>query len=304
NLTGDDQLVLSWLTPMEGLYSECLEVSKDGNQIEFDGLMVKRGDPPPAAYKIVPAGQAVTNQFKLNEAYSINAIGNYAVKLKSPIPDHVRKVDAPNLGAHAVSAKSQPRVHNLPGVSATISIVAGKKKKAPKQTRGEAARQLQATAAFSDTADDADAYAVPKAPTLVGGTDAQQTAVKTAHTNAYSYVVSSSGKLTGTSPLYIEWFGAFDDGRFRTVKGNYSSLQTAMTGTTFTYNLTGAGCQANWYAYTHKGGTTVWFCGAFWNAPATGTDSQAGTIVHELSHAVCRTDDNAYGQANCRALAR
>ena len=44
----------------------------------------------------------------------------------------------------------------------------------------------------------------------------------------------------------------------------------------------------------------------FWNASLTGTDSRAGTIIHELSHfnVVAGTDDNEYGQVKCRELAR
>ena len=29
---------------------------------------------------------------------------------------------------------------------------------------------------------------------------------------------------------------------------------------------------------------TINLCGAFWDAPATGTDSKAGTLVHEVSN--------------------
>ena len=76
-----------------------------------------------------------------------------------------------------------------------------------------------------------------------------------------------------------------------------------MQTTTFTYDLTGSGCGGSVYAYTYKGTTTVWMCDAFWSAPATGTDSKAGTVLHELTHAVAYTDDIAYGQANCRELA-
>ena len=44
---------------------------------------------------------------------------------------------------------------------------------------------------------------------------------------------------------------------------------------------------------------------AFWMAPMTGTDSKAGTLVHEMSHfnVVAGTDDHKYGQAACRTLA-
>ena len=68
----------------------------------------------------------------------------------------------------------------------------------------------------------------------------------------------------------------------------------------------------------------VYFCGAYWNAPNTGTDSrvsilytqiivalshiietQAGTIIHESSHFTANggTNDYAYGQSAAKSLA-
>jgi len=76
-----------------------------------------------------------------------------------------------------------------------------------------------------------------------------------------------------------------------------------MKSVVFTYDLSGSGCQSGWFAYTHKGDTTIWLCGNFWAAPATGTDSKAGTTIHEHSHSDANTDDVTYGQTKARALA-
>src|SRR5215471_8619217 len=80
--------------------------------------------------------------------------------------------------------------------------------------------------------------------------------------------------------------------------------QNAHADDEFTYNLTGAGCDSGVYAYTYKGTTTIWFCSEFWSATATGTDSKAGTVVHEHTHSDASTDDIRYGQADCRSLAK
>jgi peptidyl-Lys metalloendopeptidase len=50
---------------------------------------------------------------------------------------------------------------------------------------------------------------------------------------------------------------------------------------------------------------TIYVCKAFWSAPMTGTDSKAGTLVHEMSHftVVAGTDDWVYGQAGAASLA-
>lgn len=50
----------------------------------------------------------------------------------------------------------------------------------------------------------------------------------------------------------------------------------------------------------------VTLCSLFWSAPATGTDSKAGTLIHESSHFTKNggTDDIAYGQTKAKALAK
>jgi peptidyl-Lys metalloendopeptidase len=65
-------------------------------------------------------------------------------------------------------------------------------------------------------------------------------------------------------------------------------------------------CTDSSYAFVYANQPyKVHLCGAFWSAPATGTDSKAGTLVHETSHfsVVAGTQDYAYGQTACRSLA-
>ncbi len=67
-----------------------------------------------------------------------------------------------------------------------------------------------------------------------------------------------------------------------------------------------AGPNANAFAYVFAGQAyRIYLCNAFWAAPNTGTDSRAGSIVHELSHfsILVGTSDFAYGQSADRQLA-
>src|SRR4029079_17384056 len=97
--------------------------------------------------------------------------------------------------------------------------------------------------------------------------------------------------------------GAHTAARFKRVKAHYAAVQRRMETVQFTYNLTGSGCTTGVYAYTYKGTSTIWFCDAFWSAPSTGTDSKAGTVLHEHTPSDASTDDVTYGQPSCRALA-
>ena len=87
------------------------------------------------------------------------------------------------------------------------------------------------------------------------------------------------------------------------MQSHFNSIKNAIQTKTITFNCN---CTDNYYAYVYPNSPyEIWLCNAFWSAPATGTDSKAGTLVHELSHfnVVAGTDDHAYGQSACKSLA-
>lgn len=62
----------------------------------------------------------------------------------------------------------------------------------------------------------------------------------------------------------------------------------------------------NEYAYVHPADDSKMYLGPkFDSAPATGADSKAGTLAHEMSHynSIAGTQDHAYGQGNAEQLA-
>lgn len=65
-------------------------------------------------------------------------------------------------------------------------------------------------------------------------------------------------------------------------------------------------CTQSYYAYVYADEPyIIHLCSEYWNVPLRGTDSQAGTLIHEISHftVIAGTDDHAYGQKNSLALA-
>lgn len=137
---------------------------------------------------------------------------------------------------------------------------------------------------------------------IVGGTAAQQASTRTAQTDGYALCTAALAGLAD-GPQYVEWFGVHTATRLNKVKANYAAVKKRMETVEFTYNLTGSGCTAGVFAYTYKRTTTIWYCDAFWSAASSGTDSKAGTALHEHTHSDASTDDHIYGQPACRALA-
>jgi hypothetical protein len=102
---------------------------------------------------------------------------------------------------------------------------------------------------------------------------------------------------------YTTWFGAPNSGRFNTVKSHFEAIEDAFESAPTVVNCD---CDEPYYAYVFADQPyEIYVCDAFWSAPTSGTDSKAGTLVHEMSHftVVAATRDHEYGQNACRSLA-
>lgn len=284
--------VLTWGTPLENeLTADCLRVERDGEVLPYDGKLVKRGNPTPDAYITIRPGQSARGRVDITTAYPVDRPGSYAVTLDATLFD-VFTVPG--------TAKQPPRMlqdlqpHSLPASSARFDVVAGGQ---PKLTEGQIARAASQQQAKSSA----------RAPSFNGGTASQQADTVVAHGNAQYFAALAAAQLNAgpasTNALYSTWFGAFDQGRYDTVTKHYTDIGNTLLNEQVTYDLTGTGCQPSYFAYTHKGGRTVWLCNQYLSASQIGTDCKFGTLVHEWSHGVSSTDDNAYGEAACTALA-
>ncbi|EUC58545.1 deuterolysin metalloprotease (M35) family containing protein [Rhizoctonia solani AG-3 Rhs1AP] len=115
--------------------------------------------------------------------------------------------------------------------------------------------------------------------------------------------------MTSIQPRYTTWFGAFDQSNYNAVVSHFQNIGNDAT----MVNYDCVDCLSrlgDGYPYTMAYAnpavpSTIYICGGFWTAPVTGTDSKAGTIIHENSHFVVNgaTDDRVYGQEGSQSLA-
>jgi len=102
---------------------------------------------------------------------------------------------------------------------------------------------------------------------------------------------------------YRIWFGAADSARQSTVTTHFSNIYSALDTQNVAFDCT---CTQSYFAYVYPSQPyTIYLCNSFWTANVSGTDSQAGTLVHEMSHftVVAGTDDHVYGQIGAKNLA-
>ncbi|CAE6381976.1 unnamed protein product [Rhizoctonia solani] len=145
-----------------------------------------------------------------------------------------------------------------------------------------------------------------------GCSSSQQTLVSAAAIASNTYVANANTYLNGISSgttRYTTWFGSYTAARLSTVRSHYTAIGTDATSTTYDcttcQNTPGIDYDSTYaYVYSDEPGT-IYLCGVFWDAPVTGTDSRAGTIVHENSHFEVNggTSDWVYGQSSAKSLA-
>ena len=111
----------------------------------------------------------------------------------------------------------------------------------------------------------------------------QQSALNNAAPYANNYASSALSYLkqhTSSTTRYKMWFGSYTSSRHSLVQTHFTNI-ASHDYSTFTYDCTCT--DPGVYAMVDPNQLdTIYLCGAFWNAPTTGTDSQAGTLIHEV----------------------
>lgn len=269
--------VLRWRTPLGGFDADLFEVRLAGEEVEYLGRVVKYGAPSAADFVRIPAGGAITATIDLAAVYDLSQPGVYTVRYRGEL------LEFQSLRiAKGAAAPGPVRVYE-----AALSIEGGA------EPRPRAALDFGAV------------WGEAKAPGYVACSGSEQNSLATALTNAEAASIESRGHLTGSPPdsRYTTWFGVYDASRYSTVTKHFTDIASAFTNQTVTFHCD---CDSSAYAYVYPSNPyNIWLCNAFWNAPAKGTDSKAGTLIHEMSHfnVVAGTNDYAYGQTACKKLA-
>ncbi|KAG8902137.1 hypothetical protein FRB99_004824 [Tulasnella sp. 403] len=136
-------------------------------------------------------------------------------------------------------------------------------------------------------------------------TSSQESLIATAAKSSQDYIDAVNSYLStlkkGT-PRWTTWFGNFTSSSKSTIVSHFSKMSGDPENTMYDCGCTDPDVYA--YVYPDQPGQ-IYLCGYFWKAPNTGTDSKAGTIIHESSHFTNNggTEDYVYGQDGCKELA-
>ena len=87
NPTEGPVYVLTWYTPLEGMAGDIFEVTQDGKQLPYQGMLAKRGDPTREAYVAIEPGETASAQVDLRAGYDLSAPGSYQLQFTAGLQD-------------------------------------------------------------------------------------------------------------------------------------------------------------------------------------------------------------------------
>jgi peptidyl-Lys metalloendopeptidase len=285
NDSNEDLYVLSWQTPLRGVDENIFDVRRDGQQVDYIGRLFKWATPRAEDFIRIPAGGSVSARVELSSVYDISRSGEYSIQYRVPLREALRAT-----GAKVAAA----RLGNIESNVLTLGI--------------ERDERLIAQAPAAPTPGLIfDEY---RTPSFVSCSSTRQSTLISALSNAQTisqrardYLNNLPSTSRSTDTAYRTWFGSYTSSRYSTVQSHYSNIYSSFVNQTYTFNCS---CTSSAYAYVYANQPyRVYLCNAFWNAPMTGIDSKAGTLVHEASHftVLGGTQDYAYGTTACRNLA-
>ncbi len=274
-----------WQLPSAAADSNVFTVLRDGQPVRFQGRMIKRSVPTAAEFAILRPGAQHRAVVDLRSVYDLGKAGHYTVTFNT----HLQYASL--TGRVKLTEKNgQPMIAQGAPVQMALDVQAAAGGPRVKPI-------LPMNPVLSDvigiTTTNCNATQIPQVNKAI-------LSARSMSENAKTYL---NGGTSGAR--YTTWFGAYTSTRYATAQQHFVAIDSAMdqTGNQITINC---GCTENYYAYVYPTQPyQIWVCNAFWGAPLIGTDSKAGTLIHEMSHfnAVAGTDDHVYGQTGARNLA-
>ncbi|MBN8212207.1 MAG: protease [Xanthomonadales bacterium] len=275
-----------WQLPSEVQRSNLFRITRDGQEVGFEGAMVKRGVPTAEDFAILRPGRSHRSVVALGSAYDLSKAGHYTVTYAAAL-----QYASLSGGARLQQKNGFPMVAQGAPIRMTLD------QPATLPSGGRLRPVLPSNPELSDVL----------GVSYTACTATQQTALDKAVLSARTYTERAKGYLNAgtTGARYTTWFGAYANTRYATAQQHFMAIDTAMdqTGGQVTINC---GCSQNYYAYVYKNlPYEIFVCNSFWTAPLIGTDSRAGTLIHEMSHftIVADTEDWVYGQSAASNLA-
>ncbi|BCG62558.1 MAG: peptidyl-Lys metalloendopeptidase [Methyloprofundus sp.] len=270
--------ILTWNSPLEKQFSSnsflVLHADDINTRIDYIGQLRKRATPSANDYLILSPGEAITSEINIAEFYATYHSGDYLIRYQA-------FVTIKAFGDPADKEQTIKLISNTLTAHQEHSITPQQKVRSARTTQSCSSSQSttieQARLAAHDLASD-----------------------------AVNVLNSTPENQRANATRYTTWFGSHQASRYAAISTNFNKILGAIENPSINFICNSSECGSGTFAFVYsRSPYDVYLCSSFWSAPLTGTDSKAGTIIHEVSHfrIVADTDDHQYGQSGTRQLA-
>ena len=290
NNAQEDYYLLKRNTPLEGLISRFMTISREGSTLEYEGIIVYPNAPIKEDFVLVKSGETISASVKLNDAYIFNSDGHYTITYNTPL----KCVSKDNMNVQSEEAKmSEVAVEESTTLMMDNTVLLSRPDTEEKGQADESSDTVEIESCSSAR--------------LIGGSATQRRHILLAHKRICNKFARAYRQVKNTAH-YRRWFGAYVNSRAAIVKRILSACYWGVRRNTVTYSINPSRCQSNWNAFTYKGGKTVYLCPSFHSkgiyCVRSGAPTKEGILMHEWTHAFGRTNDYAYGASANQRLAR
>ena len=270
--------------PNQQLKDPLFQITRNGQPVKYVERLSKRVAGVDANTISLKPGEEISMDVPLSSAYDMTESGNYVVQfvadIRSMTSDPALILDTNGDPADFMLKSNQVQF-----------FAEGRSNLVMKETAEYAKESRASTYSF------------------YGCSSSRQSAIITSLKVANTYAASSLTylqKLTSkSSTRYSTWFGTYSSTNLGTLRTHYTNIKTVLSSKPMSFDCSCTEPETFAYVYSDRP-YKIYLCMAFWGGATTGTDSRAGTLIHETSHftVVAGTKDNAYGQTACKALAK
>ncbi|CAF2353309.1 unnamed protein product [Rotaria sp. Silwood2] len=279
--------ILDWCLPRNELDDPLFTVTCNDVLVEYLGPMIKRREPTIEDVTPLKPGRIISTLVRISSAYDMTKTCNYSIHFTMPIE---RVIFKPVQTLNTISGKP---ISNLQSHIQSNNIrlgIEGRPNIQREQNDIMNVRKRAATLSYASC------------------TTSQMSQISSAFPEALIYANNSFIYLNTTTPNATNrsttWFGTFSLANWNTVKGHFQNITNVFSSQAITFDCRCT--KRGTYAYVYPSQPyRIYLCSVFWSAPTKGTDSKAGTLIHETSHfiVVAGTKDYVYGQTGCKNLA-
>ena len=300
NVADKDYYLLKRDTPLEGLRSPFVAVSRDGVPLQYEGCILYRAPPQKAEFILLKAGESVTATAQINNIFTFSSDGVYNIRYNKPLKVLLKDKMELQSDSEDMEGVDLMKVE----VSESVDI------------------QLENTDLLSHPikeevkeGDEVYMESCDNVAKFVGGRAAVRAATRRAH-NRLCEGLRRARNNVRNDQNYRTWFGASTRRRRNLVRNNYLRSFQRIMDNCVTYDFNGKACDrlnraAVVYAYSCYRDNAIFMCNRYARLPTFCNRRNARInkegLLAGLWTIIARDTDfdvNHLGVNECRMLAR